>query len=105
MLTDPLTQDLYSELCRLPLIDVHTHVDPRRPTARNLADILGSPPFTDLALATGLEPGMLADGVDPRDRARAIFYHLMDFFPNAAPCRWFIEIAHAFLGFQGERLH
>lgn len=104
-MTDPLTQDLYSELCRLPLIDVHTHVDPRRPTARNLADLLGAGHFTDLALATGLEPGMLADAVDPRDRARAVFYHLMDFFPNAAPARWFIEIAHAFLGFQGERLH
>src|SRR5579885_2904915 len=81
MITDPLTQELYTELCRLPLIDVHTHVDPRRPTARNLADLLGAGPFIDLALATGLEPGMLADGVDPRDRARAVFYHLMDFFP------------------------
>ncbi|HJT77107.1 MAG TPA: hypothetical protein VJ739_07895 [Gemmataceae bacterium] len=105
MISDPLTQELYTELCRLSLIDVHTHVDPRRPTARNLADLLGAGPFIDLALATGLEPGMLADGVDPRDRARAVFYHLMDFFPNAAPCRWFIEMAHAFLGFQGERLH
>ncbi len=105
MITDPLTQDLYSELCRLPLIDVHTHLDPRRPTARNLADILGARRFTDLALATGLEPGMLDEGADPRDRVRAVFYHLMDFFPNAAPYLWFIEIAHAFLGFQGERLH
>jgi glucuronate isomerase len=47
---------------------------------------------------------MLAPGVDPGDRVRALFYHLLDFFPNTAPLQWLLEIAHAFLDFGGERL-
>jgi glucuronate isomerase len=104
MLLDPLAQELYTELGRVPVIDTHTHVDPRQPTARNLDDLLTYHHYPELALATGMDRAMLGPGVDPEDRVRALLYHLIDFFPNTAPRQWFTEIARAFLGFQGERL-
>jgi glucuronate isomerase len=104
MLLDPIAQDLYNEFTRLPIIDTHTHLDPRQPTARGLEDLLGCPHYAELALATGMDRAMLGPGVAPRDRVRAVFYHLIDFFPNTLPYLWFTEIARAFLGFQRERL-
>jgi glucuronate isomerase len=104
MLVDTLAQELYTELGRVPVIDTHTHLDPRQPTARDLDDLLRYHHYPELALATGMDQAMLGPGVAPRDRVRALFYHLIDFFPNAVPHQWLTEIARAFLGFHGERL-
>jgi glucuronate isomerase len=104
MLLDPLALDLYNEFSRIPVIDTHTHLDPHHPTARDLDDLLRYHPYAELAVATGMDRAMLGPGVDPRDRVRALFYHLIDFFPNATPFVWFTEIARAFLGFHRERL-
>jgi glucuronate isomerase len=104
MLADRLAQDLYTEFGRFPLVDTYTHLDPRRPTARGLDDLLSYHYYPELAIATGMDRAMLSPNVDPRDRVRAVFYHLVDFFPNTVQQQWFLEIAHAFLGFAGERL-
>jgi glucuronate isomerase len=49
MLYDRLAQDLYTEICHIPLIDPRSHIDPHRPTARSLDDILGYHYYTELA--------------------------------------------------------
>src|SRR6266571_1741483 len=76
MLHDPLAQDLYTEICRIPIIDPHSHINPHRPTARSLDDILGYHYYTELAHSVGMDHGPLADDVDPRERVRAILYHM-----------------------------
>jgi glucuronate isomerase len=103
MLHDRLTQDLYSEICHIPLIDPHSHIDPHRPTARNLDDILGYHYYTELAHSVGMDKEALSPDVAPRDRVRAILYQ-MGQFDNTVQYLWFMEIARAFLNFQGERL-
>src|SRR5262245_25045326 len=103
MLLDHLTQDLYSEICRIPLIDPHSHIDPHRPTARSLDDILGYHYYTELAHSAGMDKAPLAKDMDPHERIRAILYQ-MNLFDNTAQYSWFIEIARAFLGFHGDRL-
>ena len=103
MLHDSLAQDLYTEICRIPLIDPHTHIDPRRPTARSLEEILGYHYYTELAHSAGMDRALLAPGTDPRERVRSILYHLTR-FDNTAPYTWFLEIVRAFLGFEGERI-
>ena len=75
MLHDQLARDLYTEICRIPLIDPHTHIDPRRATARNLDDILGYHYYTELAHSAGMDKALLAVS-DPRERVRAIMYHM-----------------------------
>jgi glucuronate isomerase len=98
-----LTKYLYQDLCAIPFVDVHTHLDPRQPAARNLDELLSYRPCMELALATGMEKTMLGANVDPRDRARAVLYQMFDFFPNTTVCQWFVEIVRLFLG--SERLH
>jgi glucuronate isomerase len=103
MLHDRLAQDLYSEICRIPLIDAHTHIDPHRPAARSLDEILSYHYFTELAHSVGLDRETLSPAMDPRERARAMFYHLEQ-FDNTAQYTWLLEIARAFFNFQGKRL-
>jgi len=103
MLDDLLAQNLYAEICHIPLIDPHSHIDPRRPTARNLDDILGYHYYTELAHSAGMDKAVLRPEVTPRDRVRAILYQMTQ-FDNTVQYLWFLEIARAFLNFQGDRL-
>ena len=41
MPADALVSDLFGEICKIPLIDPHSHIDPHRPASRRLDDILG----------------------------------------------------------------
>lgn len=103
MLHDPLTRTLYDELCRIPLLDPHSHVDPFAPTARTLDDLLGYHYYTELAHSAGMSQDPLRPDVDPRERCRAILAH-MDRFDNTAQYSWFLEIVHGFLGLQVEHV-
>src|SRR5215510_15223652 len=102
-MADQLVRDLYAEICRIPLIDPHTHINPHRPAAKSLDDILGYHYYTELAHSAGMDQAPLAAGVPPRERVRAILAH-MDRFDNTAQYSWFLEIARTFLGFDGDRL-
>jgi glucuronate isomerase len=103
MLDDRLAQQLYTEICRIPLIDPHTHINPHRPAAKSVDDILGYHYYTELAHSAGMDQAPLAADVPPRERVRAILAH-MDRFDNTAQYGWFLEIARSFLGFDGDRL-
>lgn len=104
MLTDRLARDLYQEICRIPLIDPHSHINPHRAASRSLDDILGYHYYTELAHSAGMDQGPLAESVSPRERVRAIVRH-MDRFDNTVQYQWFLEIAQTFLGFRGDRVH
>jgi glucuronate isomerase len=103
MPNDALAQELYAEICRIPLIDPHSHIDPHRPVSRNLDDILGYHYYTELAHSAGMSQAPLAKEVPPRERVRAILGH-MNRFDNTAQYGWFLEIARTFLGFEGDRV-
>jgi glucuronate isomerase len=100
-LHDPLAQRLFDEICRIPLIDPHSHIDPRRPAARSLDDILGYHYYTELAHSAGMAKAAL--DVPPRERVRTLLGHL-DRLDNTVQYSWFLEIARTFLGFEGDRL-
>lgn len=103
MFLDRLAEDLYGEIRRIPIIDVHSHIDPRRPTARSLDDILGYHYYTELAHSAGMERAAIDPAVDARERARSVLYQ-MSCFDNTAPYEWFMEIIRAFLEFPRERV-
>jgi glucuronate isomerase len=100
---DSLTRELFTEICRIPLIDPHSHINPHRPASRSLDDILGYHYYTELAHSAGMDQKPLAPEVEPRERVRAILAH-MDRFDNTVQYAWFLEIAQTFLGFAGERV-
>ncbi len=103
MLHDPLTRTLFDEICRIPLLDPHSHIDPLAPTARSLDDLLGYHYYTELAHSAGMGQEPLRRDVDPRERCRAILAH-MDRFDNTAQYSWFLEIVNTFLGLPLERV-
>jgi glucuronate isomerase len=103
MSQDHLARELYEEIVRIPLIDPHTHIDPHRPAARSLDDILGYHYYTELAHSAGMDKAPLDPAVEPRERVKALLAH-MDRFDNTVQYSWFLEIARTFLGFQGKRL-
>src|SRR6185295_7925457 len=72
MPADALTENLYRAICEIPLIDPHSHIDPLRPTARNLDDILGYHYYTELAHSAGMDKAPLAADVSPRERVRTL---------------------------------
>jgi glucuronate isomerase len=100
---DSLVRELFTEICRIPLIDPHSHINPHRPAARNLDDILGYHYYTELAHSAGMSQTPLAANVDPRERVRTILAH-MDRFDNTTQYAWFLEIVRTFLGFDGEHV-
>jgi glucuronate isomerase len=101
--TDRLTRELYAEICRIPLIDPHSHINPHRAASRTLDDILGYHYYTELAHSAGMSQAPLGAEVTPRERVRALLGHL-DRIDNTAQYSWFLEIARTFLGYQGDRL-
>jgi glucuronate isomerase len=103
MHADSLADGLFAEICKVPLIDPHSHIDPHRPTSKTLDDILGYHYYTELAHSAGMSQAPLAADVPPRERVRAVIAH-MDRFDNTAQYRWFLEIAQTFLGFRRERI-
>src|SRR5437870_7910815 len=103
MLLERLTRDLYTEICGIPLIDPHSHINPLQAAARSLDDILGYHYYTELAHSAGMSQEPLQSDVPPRERVRAILGHL-DRIDNTAQHSWFLEIAQTFLGFKGDRI-
>jgi glucuronate isomerase len=99
---DRLTRDLFAEICRIPLIDPHSHINPHAAVAKSLDDILGYHYYTELAHSAGMDQTSL-EHVQPRERVRAILGHL-DRIDNTAQYSWFLEIARTYLGFKGERI-
>ena len=53
---DLVARELFDELAGWPIFDPHSHIDPHRPAARNLNEILGYHYYTDLAHAPGCRP-------------------------------------------------
>src|SRR5262245_46174134 len=101
--TDNLARTLFTEICKVSLIDPHSHINPHRAASRSLDDILGYHYYTELAHSAGMDKGPLGENVPPRERVRAIL-SWMDRFDNTAQYSWFVEIARTFLGFQGDRV-
>jgi glucuronate isomerase len=100
---DPLESTLFQEICAIPLIDPHSHINPHRAASHSLDNILGYHYYTELAHSAGMGQGPLAAGTEPRERVRAILGH-MDRLDNTAQYSWFVEIARTFFGFQGDRV-
>jgi glucuronate isomerase len=100
---DSLAGELFAEICRIPLIDPHSHINAHSPASRSLDDILGYHYYTELAHSAGMDHKPLAPEFEPRQRVRAILAH-MERFDNTTQYAWFLEIARIFLGFAGERV-
>lgn len=98
MILDPLTRRLFDEICQIPLIDPHSHINPHQPVSSSLADILGYHYYTELAHSAGMPVEKLSATTDPQEKVRLI----LSYFPhleNTVQVSWFREIAATFFGY------
>jgi len=100
---DPAARELFREMARWPIYDPHSHVDARKPAARNFDEILGYHYYTELAHSAGMPVDEVDPALDPRTRSRNLARYL-DRIDNTVQYSWLEEIARTFLGFEGDRI-
>jgi glucuronate isomerase len=94
---------LFREIVKIPLIDPHTHIDPHRPAARDLDDLLGYHYYTELLHAAGMSQAPLRSEVPAEERARAMARWLPA-IDNTVQYSWLLEIAKDLFGFRHDRI-
>jgi glucuronate isomerase len=102
-MSDALLQRLTTALAEIPLIDPHSHIDPHRPAARSLDEILGYHYYTELAHSAGMGHDPLRTKMDPRERVKAILEYTSR-YDNTVQYSWFVEICQTCFGWQGDRI-
>ncbi len=72
---DELVQTLYEEIRTWPIVDIHTHINPRAAAASSLDEILGYHYYTELAHSAGMPKSLIEDpSIDPKEhRQRKLF--------------------------------
>lgn len=100
---DPAARELFDEMARWPIFDPHSHIDPHRPAARNLDEVLGYHYYTELAHSSGMPTGQVGPELDPKTRARNLAAHL-DRIDNTVQFSWLLEIARTFHGFEADHI-
>lgn len=99
-----LRNRIFNELHALVLVDPHTHIDALNPASTTLADILGYHYYTELAHSAGLPKEEIEDpDIDEREKCRRLIANLGP-IDNTIQYSWFVEMAQAFFGFEGDRI-
>mgnify|MGYP000983255804 CR=1 FL=1 len=100
---DPIARELYDEIARWPIYDPHSHIDPQRPAARDLDEVLSYHYYTELAHSAGMPAAQVAPDLPPRRRVRNLAEHLAT-LDNTVQYSWLVEIAQTFHGHEGDRI-
>ena len=99
-----LRNRIFQQLDSMWLIDPHTHIDPHRPAAETLADILGYHYYTELAHSAGMPREQIEDPeIGPRAKTARLIAHLGP-VENTVQYSWLVEMAQSLFGFDGDRI-
>ena len=96
-------RELFDEMSRWPIYDPHTHIDPRRPAALHLDEVLGYHYYTELAHSTGMPAELVSPDLDPTTRVQNLVEYL-DRIDSTVQYSWLLEIARAFHRFPHDRI-
>jgi len=103
-MTKSLCERLFTQLDSFPLIDPHTHIDPLKPAASSLADLLGYHYYTELAHSAGMPRERIEEaGITPAERVRRLVEGLEP-LENTVQYSWLIEMCQRFFGLADDRL-
>ncbi len=75
-MSDPLRQRLQVVVEQIPAVDIHSHIDFRRPAASDINDILFYHHIVNELVAAGMPSAHLSARLSPRDRLRAALPYL-----------------------------
>jgi glucuronate isomerase len=101
--TEAIARDIYDEIARWPIYDPHTHIDPHRPAARHLDEILGYHYYTELAHSTGMPAEKVSPDLEPAVRVANVVGYL-DRIDSTVQYSWLLEIARTFYRFPHDRI-
>jgi len=103
-MSSELRKRLFEQLDALVLIDPHTHINALKPASETLADILGYHYYTELAHSAGMPKNRIEEaGIDPKEKVARLIANLGP-IDNTIQYSWFVEMAQAFFGFEGDRI-
>ncbi|MGE0538344.1 MAG: glucuronate isomerase [Pirellulales bacterium] len=103
-MADSLRERLFIYLDSLPLVDPHTHINPLRPAATTLDDLLGYHYYTELAHSAGMPREQIEEaGLPPEERVRRLVERLEP-LENTIQYSWLIEMCQKFFDFTEDRL-
>ena len=103
-MTKSLCERLFTQLDSFPLIDPHTHIDPLKPAASSLADLLGYHYYTELAHSAGLPRERIEEpGIAAAERVRRLVEGLEP-LENTVQYSWLMEMCQRFFGLADDRL-
>lgn len=100
---DSLALELYEQMASWPIFDPHSHIDPHRPAARNLDEVLGYHYYTELCHSAGMPADLVSPDRTPEERV-ANLAGWLDRIDNTVQFSWLVEIARVFHQFPHERL-
>jgi glucuronate isomerase len=100
---DPAAEELFQEMVRWPIFDPHSHIDPHRPAARNLDEVLGYHYYTELAHSAGMPADWVGPELAPRQRSRNLA-RMLERIDNTAQYSWLMEIVATFHDFRQDRI-
>lgn len=102
---DQLRSRLFQELDAIRLIDPHSHIEPKAPASKTLADILRYHYYTELAHSGGMARESIEEPrLDPKEKVRRLVAR-MEPLRNTIQYSWFLELAQNFFDFpSGEYL-
>ena len=103
-MSEQLARRLCDELTRLVLIDPHTHINPRSPASKTLADLMGYHYYTELAHSAGMPKLQIEEpALDPKIKVGRLVESLVH-LDNTIQVSWLVELCQKFFGFQDDRI-
>ena len=95
-----LVRELFDQIDSLPILDVHTHVDWRTGTARNIGDILSYHYYTELANSADYCADKLPLD-DPEGLTRVVLSRL-GLIRNTVQYDWLMSLSRDYLGLEAD---
>jgi len=88
-----LEQSLFDELDAVPLVDSHSHIDPRSPASQSVADLLGYHYYTELVHSSGMPRERIEEpGITARQKVERLFESLEQ-INQTVQWSWFLELS------------
>jgi glucuronate isomerase len=103
-MSQPVAQEILTELESLRLIDPHTHINPLAAASETLADVMGYHYYTELAHSAGLSRDQIEEpGISPKEKVGRLVPWLAS-MENTVQYSWLLEMCQTFFGFCDERI-
>ena len=98
-----LKDEILGELEKIPILCIHSHIDPHNPVAKNLADLIGYHYYTELTNSADFKEGWISTDMEPEEIVKRVVEKL-HYADQTAQYSWLIHLSRVFFGFTEDRL-